>query len=180
MLVNKTDIFSTAEVDACISWWQKHITFHKVYAISALREIHTDELLKDLISLLPEGPAYYPKDQLSDKTERFFVEEMIREQILKQYSQEIPYSCEIQVTTFKEEESKKGSIVRIFAEIYVARKTQKSIIIGKNGASIKNLGIEARKSIEAFLDKQVFLELYVKVKDNWRDDDRSLKSFGYN
>lgn len=180
LLVNKTDIFSTAEVDACISWWQKHITFHKVFAISALREIHTDELLKDLISLLPEGPAYYPKDQLSDKTERFFVEEMIREQILKQYSQEIPYSCEIQVTTFKEEESKKGSIVRIFAEIYVARKTQKSIIIGKNGASIKNLGIEARKSIEAFLDKQVFLELYVKVKDNWRDDDRSLKSFGYN
>lgn len=180
LLINKIDIFTTDQVDQTIAWWKNIMNFNQIQPISALKENNTSKLLNDIIKLLPEGPAYYPTDQLSDKNERFFVAEMIREQILKLYSQEIPYSCEINVTTFKEEESKKGTLVRIFAEIYVARKTQKSIIIGKNGASIKQVGIESRKTIEAFLGKHVFLELYVKVQDNWRDDDRSLKSFGYN
>lgn len=180
LIINKVDLFTNDQIEQTIQWWTKRTKFTQVHPISALKEFNTSNLLKAIINLLPEGPAYFPKDQLSDKNERFFVAEMIREQILNLYKQEIPYSCEINVTTFKEEESRKGPLVRIFAEIYVARKTQKAIIIGKNGASIKQVGIEARKSIEAFLGKQVFLELYVKIQDNWRDDDRSLKSFGYN
>ena len=131
--------------------------------------------------MLPESPAFYPKDQLTDKPERFFVSEIIREKILQQYQQEIPYSAEVVIESFKETKTKSGDpLVRISALIYVARKTQKSIIIGKGGTAIKKLGSAARTDIEVFLESKVFLELFVKVKDNWRDNDSFLKQFGYN
>ena len=132
-----------------------------------------------IIKHLPEGPEYYPKDQFTDRSERFFVSEIIREKILELYHQEIPYSCEVVVTSFVEDTSRKDKLIRIGADIIVARKTQKSILIGKSGSAIKKLGIEARKDIEAFLDRKIYLELYVKVREKWRDDDRSLKSYGY-
>jgi GTP-binding protein Era len=156
------------------------VKFTETIPISALKGNNTDALVKLIQGRLKEGPAYYPKDQLTDKSERFFVSEIVREKILELYKQEIPYSCEVIVDTFKETETNSGQpMVKIRAEIYVARKTQKSIIIGKDGSAIKRLGTEARKGIEYFLDKKVFLELFVKVKDGWRDDEKSLKHFGY-
>jgi len=147
--------------------------------ISALEKSGTDGLLKHIVDHLPEGPAYYPKDQFTDRSQRFYVSEIIREKILTRYHQEIPYSCEVIVTSFKEDLDRPKPIIRISADIIVSRKTQKSIIIGKGGSAIKSLGIDARKDIEQFLEQQIYLELYVKVKEKWRDDDRSLKSYGY-
>ena len=136
--------------------------------------------MQAILGALPEGPEYYPKDQLTDRPERFFVSEIIREKILDLYHQEVPYSCEVSIEEFQETETKDGApLARIRAEIYVARKTHKPIIIGKNGEAIKQLGSEARKSIETFLDTKVFLELHVKVRENWRDDEIALRRFGY-
>lgn len=179
LLINKMDELTEERKTTLNKFWE-HVDFfdHKMY-ISAKEKLNTEELLKVILGYLPEGPAYYPKDQLSDKPQRFFISEIIREKLLEQYKQEIPYSTEVVVTEFKEQTSNKGPIVHIFAEIYVSRKTQKSIIIGKQGAAIKKLGTESRKSMEIFLDQKVFLELFVKIKENWRNDDRSLRQFGY-
>lgn len=180
VVLNKIDLFSAAEVGEKTDYWEKTLAPTAVVPISALEKINTSQLLQTIKDSLPEGPAYYPKDQLTDRSERFFVSEIIREKILQQYHQEIPYSVEVVVTQFKEGTTKSGDeIVRIAADIYVSRPTQKSIIIGKGGSSIKKLGTEARKGISAFLDQKIFLELFVKVKDNWRDDERLLKHFGY-
>lgn len=179
LIINKVDQINEEREAALEAFWSQIDFFDKKMYISAKENIQIEGLLQLLISSLPEGPAYYPKDQLSDKSERFFVSEIIREKILEQYKQEIPYSTEVLVTEFVEKENNKGPIVHIFAEIYVSRKTQKSIIIGKQGTAIKKLGTAARHSIEAFLDQKVFLELYVRIKDNWRDDERWLKHFGY-
>ena len=179
LLINKVDQIKPEQKIAHDKFWSSLNLFDEMLYISAKEDINIDLLMKKLVAQLPEGPAYYPKDQLSDKPERFFISEIIREKILEQYKQEIPYSTEVIVTEFKEKESAKGPIIHIFAEIYVCRKTQKSIIIGKQGVAIKKLGTAARTSIEAFLDSKVFLELYVKVKDNWRNDDKWLKQFGY-
>ncbi|MFT4665696.1 MAG: GTP-binding protein Era [Polaribacter sp.] len=181
LVINKIDLLKTpGEVLALIASWNKRVKFTETIPISALKGNNTDALVKLIQGRLKEGPAYYPKDQLTDKSERFFVSEIVREKILELYKQEIPYSCEVIVDTFKETETNSGQpMVKIRAEIYVARKTQKSIIIGKDGSAIKRLGTEARKGIEYFLDKKVFLELFVKVKDGWRDDEKSLKHFGY-
>ena len=150
-----------------------------MHCISALEKIGIDNLLEKIKARLPEGPVYYPKDQISDRSERFFVSEIIREKILIQYKQEIPYSSEVVVTEFKVTELRGEPFVRIRAEIYVMRSTQKQIVIGRQGSSIKKLGIDSRKDIEKFLEKRVHLELFVKVKEKWRDDDRFLKGFGY-
>jgi GTPase len=181
LVINKTDLLkSPNEVLDLIGRWNKRVKFTETIPISALQHNNTDTLVKLILDRLPEGPAYYPKDQLTDKSERFFVSEIIREKILELYKQEVPYSCEVIVESFKETETTSGQpMVKIRAEIYVARKTQKSIIIGKQGSAIKQLGTEARKGIESFLEKKVFLELFVKVKEGWRDDDKSLKHFGY-
>lgn len=181
LVINKIDLLKTPEeVLALIAKWNKRVKFTETIPISALQANNTDTLVKLIQERLPEGPVYYPKDQLTDKSERFFVSEIVREKILELYKQEVPYSCEVIVASFKETETKSGQpMVKIRAEIYVARKTQKSILIGKQGSAIKRLGMEARKGIEAFLDKKVFLELFVKVKDGWRDDEKSLKRFGY-
>ena len=180
LVINKIDTISSKEVADLIQQWNMLIDFDETIPISALNKDNTDTLFNVILKYLPEGPTYYPKDQLTDKPERFFVSEIIREKILQQYQQEIPYSVEVIVESFKETETKTGDpLVRISSIIFVARKTQKSILIGKGGTAIKKLGSSARKDIETFLESKVFLELYVKVKDNWRDNDRLLKQFGY-
>ncbi len=178
LLINKTDLAQPQEILQLIQRWDKRFKFAEIFPISAINKHNTDKLFEWILKNLPEGPVYYPKDQLTDKPERFFVSEIIREKLLLHYKQEIPYSCEVVVDSFKEDPNK--PLVRIHATIFVMRKTQKSIIIGHKGESIKRIGIEARKDIETFIEKKVFLELFVKVRDNWRNDDKSLKRFGYN
>lgn len=180
LVLNKTDIASPEQVAATVEEWKSRFHFTQVFTISALQGSGTSELLDAILSALPEGPEYFPKDQLTDRPERFFVAEIIREKILELYHQEVPYSCEVAVESFKETETREGNpLTRIQAEIYVARKTHKPIIIGKDGESIKKLGTEARKALETFLDTKVFLELHVKVRENWRDDENALRRFGY-
>lgn len=177
LVLNKVDIAKPEDLIQLIQTWNKRVKFAEIFPISALKKHNTDELIKYIIKYLPEGPVYYPKDQLTDKSERFFVSEIIREKILKRYKQEIPYSCEVLVESFKVDP--KRPLVRIRANIFVSRKTQKSIIIGKDGSKIRSLGIDSRKDIEKFIEKQVHLELHVKVKEGWRDDEDMLKNFGY-
>lgn len=180
LVINKIDLHSEEEIIKRIQKWTKLVDFDEYFTISALEKRNVDLLYRELRKRLPEGPAYYPKDQLSDKSERFFVSEIIREKILEIYRQEIPYSTEVVIQDFKEGKKNDGKpLVRIFAEIYVSRATQKPIILGKGGMLIKKLGIESRKSIEKFLEKQVHLQLFVKIKKDWRDDERQLKHFGY-
>ena len=159
--------------------WKEIISFDEVHHISAKLLLGVDHLLAQIKARLPEGPAYYPKDDISDKSVRFFISEIIREKILLQFRQEIPYSTEVLVESYKETEKHGKPFVYISAIIYVMRDTQKGIIIGHKGAGIKKLGMEARKDIEKFTSSRCHLELYIKVKDKWRDDDRMLKSFGY-
>ena len=181
LLINKVDIATPEQIVALIAKWNKLIPFKETIPLSALQKQNTDTLLKLILENLPEGPVYYDKDQLTDRPERFFISEIIREKILQIYHQEIPYSCEVNVDSFKETKTKSGApLVRIAATIFVSRKTQKSIIIGKGGETIKKLGTLSRTSMEKWLESKVFLELHVKVKDNWRDDERMLKHFGYN
>lgn len=180
LVINKIDTVTAEEVQKVKDVWMSRVPFREALNISALNLEGTEALLQLILEHLPEGPVYYPKDQLTDRPERFFVSEIIREKILEQYHQEIPYSVEVIVDSFKETTTKAGQpLVRIEAHIYASRKTQKPILIGKGGAAIKKLGTAARKSIETFLDSKVFLELRVKIKENWRDDERLLKYFGY-
>lgn len=181
LVLNKIDLHSQESILLAIQEWNDRIDFTETIPISALHKQNTDQLLQLVKEKLPEGPVYYPKDQLTDRPERFFVSEIIREKILEQYEQEIPYFTEVGVTEFKETTTKSGEpLVRIHATIFVGRRGHKGIILGKEGRAIKRLGTAARKGIEAFLEQKVFLELFVKIKDNWRDDERTLKHFGYN
>ena len=181
LIINKIDTTDQERVVQLIKTWNDRIAFKETIPISALNKTNTEKVFELILENLEEGPAYYPKDQLTDKPERFFISEIIREKILLHYQQEIPYSCEVVVDSFKETKTKSGDpLVRIAATIFVARKTQKMIIIGKNGSAIKKVGTDARKDIETFLETKVFLELHVKVRENWRNDERMLKHFGYN
>jgi GTP-binding protein Era len=175
VVLNKIDLASATDVNSTAKWLMDDFKPDLVAPISALKKKNTKELFDEILGRLPEGPAYYPKDALTDKPEKFFVSEIIREKILVNYKQEIPYSTEVEVEEFKEEED----IIRIRAIIYVNRKSQKPILIGKEGRMLKRVGTDARKDMEVFLDKKVFLELFVKVKENWRDNDFLLKQFGY-
>lgn len=180
LLINKCDTVGPEKIAALEAQFREWLKPDLVLAISALKGTGVEQLMEAIRSKLPEGPVYYPKDQLTDRPERFFVSEIIREQILEQYHQEIPYSTEVGVESFKETETKNGEpLVRISALIFVSRKTQKPIIIGKGGSAIKKLGSEARKRLEAFLESKVFLELHVKIRDGWRDNENELKRFGY-
>gem|GEM_PF-4209 len=180
LVVNKIDTIDDTKLLGILKDWSERIDFAEIIPISALNKKGTDALMRNIVKYLPEGPVYYPKDQFTDRSERFLVSEIIREKILEQYHQEIPYSAEVIINSFKEGKTTKGDdIVRMEANIFVERDTQKSIIIGKKGVSIKRLGTEARKSIEKFLGCKVHLELHVKVKGNWRDNDQELKRFGY-
>ncbi len=177
LIINKADQLEDKNIESAIFEWEKEVKFNRTLIISALHKINTGLVLDAIINLLPEGPVYYPKDQITSHTERFFVSEIIRNNILSLYHQEIPYSTEVLVTSFKEDKEK--NLVKIAAEIFVSRKSQKPIVIGKGGSSIKKLGIHSRKEIEEFLDKRVYLELFVKVKEDWRDNESMLKQFGY-
>lgn len=180
LLINKIDLARDEnQVVQLMDKWKEIIKFDHIFPISALQNQGIDHIRDLIIDLLPEGPIYFPKDQITDKPERFFVSEIIREKILNQYKQEIPYSCEVMVESFKEEEAKSGPIIRIRSIIYVDRKSQQSIIIGKGGKAIKGLGIAARTDIEKFFKTKVYLELFVSVKEGWRNQDRELKNFGY-
>jgi len=180
LVINKTDLAAPEKLLVLSREWNERLSFTETIPVAALHQVNTDKLLSLIRQYLPPGPVYYPKDQLTDRPERFFVSEIIREKILELYYQEIPYYSEVVVTSFKETQTKRGeALVRIEAEIYVGRRGQKAILIGKSGASIKKLGTEARKDLETFLEKKVFLELHVKVKDNWRDNDFMLRQFGY-
>ncbi len=175
LVINKVDTGEQSEIQALVDNWKLRIPQATVIPISALHTFNTQMVLQTIIDNLPEHPAYYSKDDLTDKSYRFFVSEIIREKALNLYRKEVPYSVEVVVDEFKEEEK----ITHIRALIYVARESQKMIILGHHGKAIKQLGTDARKDIEMFLDKKVFLELTVKVDKNWRDSDQALRRFGY-
>ncbi len=175
ILINKIDESNQESMEKVIEFWHGKIPKAEILPISALQGINTDLILPKLKSLLPENPPYYDKDQFTDKSERFFVNEAIREKILLNYEKEIPYSVEVVTEQFKEKEG----IIFIDSIIYVERDTQKGIVIGHKGEAIKKVGIQAREDLEKFFQKKIHLNLFVKVKKDWRKNDRDLKSFGY-
>ncbi len=175
LLINKIDRSSQEEVEEKITFWQEKVPNANVYPISALENFNVQTVMDQIIELLPESPAFYPKDQLTDKPERFFVNETIREKILMHYKKEIPYSVEIDTEDFFENDK----IIKIRSVIMVERDTQKGIIIGHKGSALKRVGTEARKDLEKFFGKKIFLELYVKVNKNWRSNKNQLRRFGY-
>ncbi|MFH1160282.1 MAG: GTPase Era [bacterium] len=175
IVINKVDLSSETTVKLALDKWQRQFPSGEVIPVSALLKFNLGKLLDLILEKLPEHPGYFSKDELSDKSERFFVAEMIREKIFLLYGEEIPYSCEVAVNTFKEEER----LIRIEATVFVSRESQKAILLGKQGNAIKKLGMEARKDIEAFLEKHIFLGLTVKVEKNWRENETLLKRFGY-
>ncbi|MCG8410315.1 MAG: GTPase Era [Bacteroidales bacterium] len=176
VLINKIDLSEQSQLETLVETWSKILPKAEIIPISALNKFNLDTVLKRILELLPDSPPYFPKDSLTDKTERFFVSEIIREKVLLNYKKEIPYSVEIEVEEFKDSEN----LLRIRALIHVVRPSQKGIIIGHKGQALKRTATEARKDIEAFFGKKVFLEMYVKVSKDWRDKDRSLRNFGYN
>lgn len=175
LVINKSDLDKGSRLKDKIDYWQLIYPDVEIMTVSALKKQNVSSLLTRIVELLPEHPAYFPNDTLTDKPERFFASEMIREQIFLNYQQEVPYSSEVEITEFKEDDK----IIRMRAEIYVERKSQKAIIIGKGGESIKKVGVGARQAMEKFFDKQVYLETYVKVEQDWRKKDKLLKKFGY-
>ena len=176
LLLNKIDNSNQEQLETQSQIWQEKVPNAELFPISALENFQVKEVFNRIIELLPESPPFYPKDQLTDKPERFFVNEAIREKILLHYKKEIPYSVEIDTEEFFEEDN----IIRIRSIIMVERETQKGIIIGHKGTALKRIGIESRKDLEKFFGKQIHLELYVKVNKNWRSNAKQLKRFGYN
>ncbi|MBT8376126.1 MAG: GTPase Era [Bacteroidia bacterium] len=176
LLLNKIDNSNQEQLEEQATYWQNKVPNAEFFPISALEGFNVENVFNRIIELLPESPPFYPKDQLTDKPERFFVNEAIREKILVHYKKEIPYAVEVDTEEFFEEEK----IIRIRSVIMVERETQKGIIIGHKGSALKRVGVEARKDLEKFFDKQVHLELYVKVNKNWRSNQNQLKRFGYN
>jgi len=175
IVVNKIDLTTQPVLESIVSRWSEMAPGVPVLPVSAINNFNTGQLMKEILARLPVGPPYFPKDQLTDRYERFFVSEIIRGKILENYQKEIPYSVEVEIESFTED----TSITRISAVIYVARESQKGIIIGRGGSMLKRVGTGARKDIEDFLNRKVFLELFVKVARDWRDSPRMLKKFGY-
>jgi GTP-binding protein Era len=175
LIINKIDLAKPEQVEEKIAYWQQHLNVKEIMTISALYKQNTALIFEKILENLPFHPPFYPKDELTDRSERFFASEIIREKIFMTYKQEIPYSCEVIVTSFKEEEN----IIRISAEILVERPTQKSIVIGKGGENLKKVGVAARADLEAFFQKQVFLEQHVRVEEDWRNKRNKLLSLGY-
>jgi len=175
LLINKVDKSTQEEVEEKFNYWKEKVPNAKILPISALVNFNVQTVMDQIIELIPESPAFYPKDQLTDKPERFFVNETIREKILMHYKKEIPYAVEIDTEEFFEDDK----IIKIRSLIMVERETQKGIIIGHKGSALKRVGTEARKDLEKFFGKKIFLELYVKVNKNWRSNNKQLKRFGY-
>jgi GTP-binding protein Era len=174
-LLNKIDLVKQEDLEGMIKNWETVFPNSEVLIMSALHKFNTDVLLEKIKDLLPENPPFYGKDDYTDRPMRFFVSEIIREKILMHYSKEIPYSCEVIIDEYKEEED----IIRIRAKIMVERDSQKGILIGHKGKKLKAVGIDSRKDLETFVGKQVFLETFVKVDPDWRDSDAKLKKYGY-
>ncbi|MEM9675470.1 MAG: GTPase Era, partial [Bacteroidota bacterium] len=175
LVLNKIDLAKGTQMQDKLSYWKEIVQPQEAIPASALEAINVGEVFQAILRYLPEHPPYFPKDALTDRPERFFASEILREKIFKNYKQEIPYSSEVIVSSFEEEEN----IIRIRCEIYVERQSQKGIIIGKGGESLKKVGIEARQDLEKFFGKQVHLEQHVKVAPNWRREQRRLRHFGY-
>ena len=175
LIINKIDLTTQDTLERLVDFWHTQLPEAQIFPISAQERFGVSQLFEAIKEALPEGPAFFPKDQLTDKSERFFVNEIIREKILLNYDKEIPYSVEVEVESFIEEED----IIRISAVIYCERDSQKGIIIGKAGAALKRVGSQARKDIEDFLQKRVFLQLFVKVDRDWRSNTGRLRHYGY-
>lgn len=175
LVLNKIDLAKGTQVEDKLAYWLEALTPAATFRISALTGENVPELFGEILTRLPEHPPYFPKDELTDKPEKFFVEEIIREKIFMNYKQEVPYSTQVVVESFKEDDK----IIRIRAEIFVERRSQKGIIIGKKGAALKKVGIEARQDLEKFFQKQIHLETYVKVAEDWRKKERQIRNFGY-
>lgn len=175
VVINKVDLANADKLNALVEKWQALLPEAIIAPCSAKENFNVEGVFNLILEQLPEGEPFYPKDTLTDKTLRFFASEIIREKILLNYDKEIPYSCEIAIDSYKEE----PTIDRISATIYVARNSQKGIVIGHKGEKLKRVGQAARHDLEAFLQKRVFLELYVKVNEDWRNNDNQLKRFGY-
>ena len=175
VVINKIDLTTPEALEVLVDKWQGELPEARIVPASAKENFNIEGLFKTILDLLPEGPAFYPKDTLTDKTLRFFASEIIREKILRFYDKEIPYCCEIAIEAYKEE----PTIDRIAATIYVARDSQKGILIGHKGEKLKRVGQTAREDMEEFLGKKVFLQLFVKVSDDWRNNERQLRRFGY-
>ena len=175
LLINKIDKSNQEGVEKAMSHWESQLPKAKIIPISAIEGFGVDKIMLEITAMLPCGTPYFPTDALTDKPERFFVSEIIREKILLNYQKEIPYSVEVVIETFKEEDE----IIRIEAIINVARETQKGIIIGHQGKALKKVGTQARKDLETFFGKKIFIKLFVKVTKNWRDNEQDLKRFGY-
>ena len=175
LLINKVDLSNQERVTQEMTYWENKIPKANVMPVSALHKFNVEKVFDSILSLIPENPPYFPKDELTDKSMRFFISEIIREKIFTNYKKEVPYSTEVAVESYKEEEN----LVRIYAYIYVIRESQKAIVLGHKGERIKRVGTQAREDIEKFIDKKVFLELHVKVNKDWRDNDSVLNRFGY-
>lgn len=175
VVVNKIDLTDQQKLERIVEYWQSEFPLSPVIPVSALNNFNLDTLLNAIVSRIPEGEPYFPEDQLTDRYERFFASEIIREKILGNYEKEIPYSVENEIESFEDD----GKLIRIRAVIHVTRDSQKGIIIGHKGAKLKRVGTEARHDLEDFFGRKVFLELYVKVTKDWRDKPQILKRFGY-
>ncbi len=175
LIINKIDLINQEKLEQMVENWKQLMPRAEIFPVSAIEKFNVQSVFNRIISLLPESPPFFDKDQLTDKPARFFVNEIIREKVLKNYDKEIPYSVEVVVEQFLEEEK----LIRINAVIYVERDSQKAIIIGHAGKSIKKVGTEARTDLEAFFEKKIFLELFVKVEKDWRSKDSKLRNFGY-
>ena len=175
LIINKIDLIDQPRLEEMVEFWHKELPHAEIFPLSAREKFNIEPLFKRIRELLPESPPFFDKDALTDRPERFFVNEIIREKILLNYDKEIPYAVEVVVEEFKEDEK----LIRISAVIYCERDSQKGILIGRQGAALRKVGIEARKDIEAFFGKKVFLQLYVKVEKDWRNRERKLRNFGY-
>ena len=175
LLINKVDTSDQNILEEQVAYWKEKVPRAEIFPISALRNFQTEVVFNRIIELLPESPAFFPKDQLTDKPERFFVNEIIREKILLHYKKEIPYSVEVETESFADSET----IIHIRAVIMVERESQKGIIIGHKGEALKRVGIESRTDLEKFFGKKIHLELFVKVNKDWRSNARQLRRFGY-
>ncbi len=175
VVINKIDLTTPEALEALVEKWHAELPEAVIVPVSARERFNIEGLFGKILEVLPEGPAFYPKDTLTDKSLRFFASEIVREKILRFYDKEIPYCCEIEIESYKEE----PAIDRIAATIHVARESQKGILIGHKGEKLKRVGEAARKDMEQFLGKKVFLQLFVKVSADWRDNERQLRRFGY-
>lgn len=175
LVINKIDLTTQDTLESLVDFWHKELPEAEIFQISAKENFGVDGLMARIVELLPVCPPFFDKDQLTDKPERFFVNEIIREKILLNYDKEVPYSVEVEVESFKEE----AELIRISAIIFVERDSQKGIIIGRQGAALKKVGMDARKDLETFFGKKIFLQLFVKVDKDWRQQTGRLKHYGY-